>query len=201
MRFLELWERRSMSINLNYVAWKKPEVMKIGCVWSFFWLEEFKIILLVLKYLFSHLGSSVKTTIVWPPCMRLWQFKHFPNQDESRAIRSLDCCPILYFIWKTTGTSSFCIFFQNSLQQLSLWNRFCPPMRIRFFSESGYVYIFLTSQLTINNSEIIPPPKWLFVVWIKLPYPALVVRPRSFLLTCSGKRFQKITFSVTVFIG
>ena len=66
----KLWERRSRSINLNYVAWKislsKPELKKIGCVWSFILLEEFKIYLSWNINLLAYLGSSVKTTTVPP---------------------------------------------------------------------------------------------------------------------------------------
>ena len=39
------------------IGLSKPEVKKIGCVWSFLLLEEFKIHL-------AYLGCSVKTTIV-----------------------------------------------------------------------------------------------------------------------------------------
>ena len=47
------------------IGLSKPEVKKIGCVWSFLLLEEFKIYLTdVLKYFLAYLGSSVKTTIV-----------------------------------------------------------------------------------------------------------------------------------------
>ena len=188
MWFLELWERRSMSINLNYVVWKKPEVIKIGCVWSFFWLEEFKIILLVLKYLLAYLGSSVETTIAWPrrACDNSNIFQTKTNQGPLGHLIAVPSC-ILF--GKPPVPVLFAFFFQNSRQHVSLWNRFCPPTCIRFFSESGYVHIFLTYELTINTSAIIPPPKWLFVVWIKLSYPALVVRPRTCLLTCPGKRF------------
>ena len=200
MRFLQLWERRSMSINLNYVAWKKPEVINIGCVWSFFRLEEFKIILLVLKYLLAYLGSSVKTTIVWPRCAcdssNIFQTK--TNQGRLGHLIAVPSCILfgkppyqffLHFFFKTLfNTYRFEIVFVR------------PRVSVSFLKADMYIF-FLTSQLTINNSEIIPPPKWLFVVWIKLSYPALVVRPRSCLLTCPGKHFQKITFSVTVFIG
>ena len=41
----------------------KPEVKKMGCVWSFLLLEEFKN-LLVWKYFLAYLGSSAKTTII-----------------------------------------------------------------------------------------------------------------------------------------
>ena len=47
------------------IGLSKPEVKKIGCVWSFLLLEEFKMYLTdVLKYFLAYLGSSVKTTIV-----------------------------------------------------------------------------------------------------------------------------------------
>ena len=38
----------------------KPEVKKMGCVWSFLLLEEFEIYL----YFLAYLGSSAKTTII-----------------------------------------------------------------------------------------------------------------------------------------
>ena len=41
----------------------KPEVKKMGCVWSFLLLEEFKNFL-VWKYFLAYLGSSAKTTII-----------------------------------------------------------------------------------------------------------------------------------------
>ena len=47
------------------VGLSKPEVKKIGCVWSFILLEEFKIYFMkiyFMKYFLAYLGSSVKTT-------------------------------------------------------------------------------------------------------------------------------------------
>ena len=66
----------------------KPEVKKMGCVWSFLLLEEFEIYL----YFLAYLGSSAKTTIiltiksVWVNRLIskfssrkcLWHHVHFP---------------------------------------------------------------------------------------------------------------------------
>ena len=137
---LAVWERRSMSINLNYVAWKKPEVMKIGCVWSFFWLEEFKIILLVLKYLLAYLGSSVKTTIIWPRCA-CDSSNIFQTKTNQGPLGHLIAVPSCILFGKPPVPVLFAFFFKTLFNRYRFEIAFVRPcVSVSFLKADMYIF-------------------------------------------------------------